>query len=338
MTILRPTLIQKGVFVPIITFEGRDYSCNQDETVLECLTRHGVLIPSACHSGVCQTCIIKAVKGVPPVEAQHGLKDTLAAQNYFLACICKPKEDMEISVADSSKQAVSTTIIEKSLLNESIVRIRLQSDQAIDYTPGQFVNVMHPDTDVTRSYSLASLPSEDFLELHIKQVPNGKLSGYFHDQAKLGDKISLIGPAGDCFYTARDLNQPLLLVGVGTGLAPLYGILRDALAHGHQGEIHIFHASLATQDLYYIDELNSLVNQHQQVHYTPCVLHGEAPEGGEQGDIQQILKRKMPDLKGWRIYVCGDPAIVTGLKQTCFLTGAAMTDIYSDPFVFDIAP
>ena len=64
------------------------------------LTRHGMLIPSSCQSGVCQTCITKAVKGTPPVESQQGLKDTLAKQNYFLACICKPTEDMELSVAD----------------------------------------------------------------------------------------------------------------------------------------------------------------------------------------------------------------------------------------------
>jgi NAD(P)H-flavin reductase len=191
---------------------------------------------------------------------------------------------------------------------------------------------------VTRSYSLASLPREDFLELHVKRVPEGRVSGYFHDDAKLGDQLSLMGPAGDCFYTDRDLDQPLLLVGVGTGLAPLYGILRDALVRGHRGEIHLFHASLATPGLYYMDELYALADENEQVHYTPCVLHGDAPRDGEQGDLQQVLKKSKPDLKGWRVYVCGDPAIVNGLKQTCFMSGAKMTDIYSDPFVFDVTP
>jgi len=324
--------------VPVITFEGKEYHCKEGETVLESLTRHGVLIPSSCQSGVCQTCITKAVKGTPPVESQQGLKDTLANQNYFLACICKPEEDMELSVADVANQKISATVVEKTLLNESVVRIRLQTEQPLDYIAGQFVNVMHPKTDVTRSYSLASLPREDFLELHIKRVPDGHVSGYFHDDAKLGDQLSLMGPAGDCFYTDRDLDQPLLLVGVGTGLAPLYGILRDALVRGHRGEIHLFHASLATQGLYYMDELYALADENEQVHYIPCVLHGDAPRGGEQGDLQQVLKKFKPDLKGWRVYVCGDPAIVNGLKQTCFMSGANMTDIYSDPFVFDVTP
>jgi len=324
--------------VPVITFEGKDYECEKGETVLESLTRHGVLIPSACQSGVCQTCISKAVKGTPPAASQQGLKDTLVDQNYFLACICKPDEDLELSVADVTEEAISATVVEKSLLNESVVRIRLQTKQPLNYIAGQFINVMHPDTDVTRSYSLASLPDEDALELHIKRVPEGHVSGYFHDDAKLGDTLSLMGSAGDCFYTDRDLDQPLLLVGVGTGLAPLYGILRDALAHGHRGEIHIMHASLAIQGLYYMDELYALADKHEQVYYTPCVLHGDAPRDGKQGDLQQVLKTSKSNLKGWRVYVCGDPAIVKGLKQTCFMSGAAMSDIYSDPFVFDVTP
>lgn len=321
-----------------ITFEGKGYHCKEGETVLESLTRHGVLIPSSCQSGVCQTCITKAVKGTPPVASQQGLKDTLADQNYFLACICKPEEDMELSVADVAEQKVSATIVEKTLLNESVIRIRLKTEQPLGYIAGQFMNVMHPETDVTRSYSLASLPREDFLELHIKRVPDGHVSGYFHDDAKPGDQLSLMGPAGDCFYTDRDLDQPLLLAGVGTGLAPLYGILRDALARGHRGEIHLFHASLAVQGLYYMDELYGLADEREQVQYTPCVLHGEAPRDGEQGDLQQVLKKSYADLKGWRVYVCGDPTIVNGLKQTCFMLGTKMTDIYSDPFVFDVTP
>jgi len=320
--------------VPIITFEGKNYDCHGDETVLESLTRHGVLIPSACKSGVCQTCMSKAIKGVPPVEAQTGLKDTWAAQNYFLACMCKPTEDMEIAVASTSDMPIHATVVDRTLLNESVMRVRLQCDSALDYKAGQFVNVKHPVTEVTRSYSLASLPEENTLELHIKRVPEGQLSGYVHDILKVSDCLEIMGPAGDCFYTDRDLQQPLLLVGVGTGLAPLYGILRDALAQGHQGDIHIYHASLAVQGLYYMDELYALADAHESVTYVPCVLHGDAPKGGQQGDLRQILKQTMADLKGWRVYVCGDPAIVNGLKQHCFMAGAKMGDIYSDPFVF----
>ncbi len=320
--------------MPLITFDGHQYDCHQGETILECLTRHGLLVASGCQSGVCQTCITKAVKGRPTADSQKGLKDTQVAQNYFLTCVCKPEEDMELAVADLSKGSMAATVVEKQLLNESVLRLRLKCEHEFDYVAGQFVNVKHPETGLVRSYSLASLPSDEALELHIKRVPDGRMSGYLHDETSVGDALSIDGPAGECFYTIKDLDQPLLMVAVGTGLAPLYGIVRDALKHGHRGEIHLFHASLAIPGLYYSDEMNALADQYEKVHYTPCVLHGDAPDGGKQGDIQQLVKSAIPDLSGWRVYVCGDPAIVNGLKQTCFLAGASMADIYSDPFVF----
>ena len=319
--------------MPIITFDGHDYDCHQGETILESLTRHGVLLPSACGQGVCQTCMTKAVKGKPPVESQKGLKDTLAAQGYFLTCICKPEEDMELAVADVSKAWVKTTVLEKTLLNESVMRMRLQCEETFDYFAGQFTNLKHPETELVRSYLLASLPDDGALELHIKRVPDGQMSGYLHDDVQVGDSFSIDGPVGDCFYTDKDLDQSLLMVGVGTGLAPLYGIVRDALQHGHRGDIHLFHASLAKQGLYYEDELNALVQHYKNVHYIPCVLHGEVPQGGQQGEIQQLVQAAVPQLAGWRVFVCGDPQIVNGLKQTCFMAGASMADIYTDPFV-----
>jgi NAD(P)H-flavin reductase len=275
----------------------------------------------------------KALKGTPPVESQKGLKDTWIAQNHFLACVCKPEGDMEIGIAEATKE-VSAHVVDKTLLNDSVIRIQLQTEEPLDYVAGQFINVSQPNTDIVRSYSLASLPSEDVLELHIKRVPDGKMSHYLHDDVKLQDCLRFTGPSGDCFYTDSDLDQPLLLIAVGTGLAPLYGIVRDALLQNHRGEIHIFHGSLAVQGLYYMDELYDLEAKYNQLHYIPCVMHGDAPQGGQQGNIQHIVQSLLPSLKGWRVYICGDPAIVKGLKQSCFLAGASMSDIYSDPFEF----
>jgi len=318
----------------IITYKDEHYSCEKDETVLACLLRHRVFVPNACQSGVCQSCMMKAVQGTPPEVAQTGLKDTLVAQNHFLACICKPKEDLEVSLYDASKDWMLAEVVEKSLLNESVVRLRLKPQHKLDYQAGQFINLKGQDGTSIRSYSLASLPTEDTLELHIKRVPEGKVSSYLHDIVGVGDSLSMMGAMGDCFYTERDLEQPLLLVGVGTGLAPLYGVARDALAKGHTGSIDVYHGSLATQGLYYIDELRTLSQQHEQLSYIPCVLHGDSPEGGQQGDIQSIVKMNLPDLKGYRVYVCGDPQIVDAIKKQCFMSGASMADIYSDPFDF----
>jgi NAD(P)H-flavin reductase len=128
-------------------------------------------------------------------------------------------------------------------------------------------------------------------------------------------------------------DQPLLLAGTGTGLAPLYGILRDALRHGHRGPIRIFHGALHRGGLYLVDELRRIVAKHEHVEYTPTVLNGSEGEELTVGAIDQVVLKSVPKLAGWRGYVCGDPALVQTLKKKLFLSGMASRDIYADAFL-----
>jgi len=326
--------------MPTIRFEGHDYDCHAGESVLDALTRHGVLIPSGCRGGVCQACMLRCLSGEVPASSQGDIKDTLKAQNYFLACICKPEEDMEVGLSVTEKTPFTAIVIGKEQLNESIVRIRLSKPDGFEYRPGQFINVKHAESGSVRSYSLASIPAENFLELHIKRVAGGLVSSWLCDALAEGESIEFFGPVGDCFYISGREEQPLLMAGVGSGLAPLYGIVRDTLAAGHTGPIHLFHASLATPGLYLVDELRALAAEYDNLHYTPCVLNGDAPEGGVVGKIDKILADGKGSLggyrsfmfSGYRAFLCGDPLTVEAIRRACFTGGVSMQDIYADPF------
>ena len=110
----------------VVTFENRRYELDSGESVLLGLQRHGVSIPSSCCSGVCQTCLLLAVKGTVPAEGQKGLKPTLQKQNFFLACICKPTVDIEIALpGDEVRHRIVARVVEKEFLNVDIFRLRL---------------------------------------------------------------------------------------------------------------------------------------------------------------------------------------------------------------------
>ena len=315
-----------------IVYEEKTYDCESGESVLDCLTRHGVLLPSSCRNGVCQTCMMHAVSGHIPEQAQKGLKDTLKTQGYFLACICRPEHDIEIRQANIESLRHRATVSGMERMNANIMRVRLQPTKPVNYQAGQFINLLHQD--VARSYSLASLPSESELELHIRHVLDGRVSSWVHQQLRLNDSIEFHGPAGDCFYVPGRPEQPLLLIGTGTGLAPLYGILRDAIDHGHTSEIRLFHGSLHCDGLYLVEALQYLASVHGNFHYIPCVLQGEAPAGGAVGAIDDIVMQALPNLTGWRSYLCGDPEIVRRLQSRIFLAGASMHEIHADAFTF----
>jgi ferredoxin-NADP reductase len=82
-----------------------------------------------------------------------------------------------------------------------------------------------------RSYSVSSAPEAAGLyEVAVELMPDGEVSPYFHDVAEVGDEVEIRGPFGGHFaWTAAD-GGPLLLVGAGSGVAPLMSILRHRAA------------------------------------------------------------------------------------------------------------
>ncbi len=323
----------------IITFEGKTYECNSSETVLDELTRQGVMLPSSCQSGSCQTCLMRAVKGTPPKASQIGLKDTLKIQGYFMACICKPENDLEISLTNVSEK-YTAVVQSKTWMNESIVRLRLSCD-GFDYIPGQFINLVRPEDGLVRSYSLASMPEDGVLELHVKKVPGGTMSTWICDALEAGEAIDFFGPAGDCFYVPGTPDQNLILAGTGTGLAPLYGIIRHALSLGHSGNIYLFHGSLGVAGLYMLDELRALAVKYSNVsafgtiQYIPCVLYGDPPKDGMRGPIDDLIVQvARGNMSKSRAFLCGDPPMVESMRKKCFLAGVSSQNIHADAFTF----
>lgn len=321
-----------------ITFGPHTYEVGENETVLGALLRHGVPIPSSCRSGICQTCMMRAVQGTPPSAAQKGIKESLRARQFFLACSCKPVEDMEVALpGDGDLPFHDAVVIGRAPLNEKILRLQLMCNAPFPYRAGQFINLHHDG--IVRSYSLASVGGEDaFLELHVQHVAHGRMSGWIHESGHLGEALRLQGPFGDCHYQPERRDQPLLLIGTGSGLAPLRGIIRDALKQEHRGAIQLFHGGRTPEDLYLVDELRGFAEAHPNFEYNACVSGGETGHGIFAGRASDLAFARFPNLKGWRVYLCGNAAMVKAAKKRAFLSGAALSDIFADPFEFSATP
>ena len=324
--------------MPTIAFEGQEYQSEPDESILDCLSRHGVSVKYSCRSGVCQTCIMVAQEGKPSEKSQLGLKDVLKARNYFLACVCVPQSDIGVGRPDSNLIEIETTVKSVYLLNPEVVRVRLCRPDNYQYYPGQYLTLFNSD-GIGRCYSIASIPAEeDFLELHIRLVPGGQVSSWAH-KLKTGDTVRITEPNGDCFYVANKKDQPMLLIGTGTGLAPLYGIAREALRQGHSGAIHLYHGSRTLDGhttsfgLYLFDELKALAQSRNQFYYHPSISSGHVPDGMRRGRANDLALIDHKDLTGWRVYICGREDMVKATKQKAFLAGSSLQDIYADPFL-----
>lgn len=315
-----------------ITLTDQEVVCQEGESVLDALLREHIDIPYACKAGSCQSCMIRSLQGTPPAASQQGLKDVLRHQNYFLACLCYPHEDMSISLGASPVSFTEGTVSGKELLNSETLLLTLQCKEPLDYYAGQFVNLKRAD-GLIRSYSIANNRIHAHkLSFHIRRLAGGRFSEWAHQELNIGDSIAISDPQGLCYYLPNNPEQNLLLIGTGSGLAPLAGIISEALHHGHSGDIHLYHGSREMDGLYWIDEMQQLAREHPNFHYTACVSRGDAPEGIAKGRANDVAISTLPSLKGWRVFLCGHPDMVNRTMRQAFLKGASFQDIYADAF------
>ena len=299
----------------------------EGETVLEGLERSGVDVASGCRAGTCCKCMLRADS--PPPESQSTLRPTLRSQGYFLACQARPEGRLTLHSAEAPTP-VDTRVEEIEHVAEGVARILLRPSTPFPFRPGQYLDVLHPGGH-SRSYSIASLPSDGVLELHVREIPNGRVSGWLHGRVQ-GDDVRIRGAFGQCFHVADDPKKKLLLVGAGTGLAPLLGIARDALSQGHAGPIDLIHGGLEPGRLYLREELSRLAEQAPQLRIHHCVLRS-ATQHEHEGQLDELAVRLAGPLASVRAFLCGDGEIVHKLRRKLFLAGMPSAEILADPFL-----
>jgi len=319
--------------MPTITYQGKTYECNNEERLLYQLNQQGANLASGCQGGHCHVCMIKVIKGEVPDQPQSDIKAEMKEKGYFLPCICKPESDFEIAPPERRDSFISANITSLDFITPSIIRLRTNLPANFDYKPGQFINLVRAKDGLARSYSLASIPTDHQLEFHIRLFANGKMSGWIANDLQCGDEMLMSEAKGNCCYQKTYADRPLLLAGSGTGLAPLYGILRDALTSGHQSKIILLQGGRNSDELYYTEELRQLADQYENFSHIPCVLDGDAPDGGFSGPINELIPAQLAADSNWAAFLCGDSGVVGLMRRSCFTHGVEADDIHCDAFV-----
>jgi ferredoxin-NADP reductase len=125
------------------------------------------------------------------------------------------------------------------------------------HLPGQHYDVRLTAPDgyqAERSYSIASSPlDEGVIELTIDRLEDGEVSPYFHDVVREGDQVELRGPFTSYFVWRGE--QPVMLVGGGSGVVPLMAMLRHRRRTMPDLPMRLVYSVRTADDVIYADEL-----------------------------------------------------------------------------------
>jgi ferredoxin-NADP reductase len=184
---------------------------------------------------------------------------------------------------------------------------------------GQHVDVRLTAEDgyqAQRSYSIASPPGADRLELTVVRIDDGDVSPYLTTVAEVGDQFEVRGPVGGWFVWDGDDTTPVLLVGGGSGVVPLMAMMRHHTRTGSTAAMQLVYSARTLDDVIYRDELTTLADGgHRAV--TLTLTREASPQWtGHCGRVDTDLL----DEVGWppsvrpRCYVCGPTQFVEAVS------------------------
>jgi NAD(P)H-flavin reductase len=207
-------------------------------------------------------------------------------------------------------------------LSASVLRLRLTPERPFRYNAGQHLVLWAGN--VARPYSLASLPEEDrFLEFHLDCRQPGAFSDAAR-QLKIGDSIRLGELRGGALHYDPDWHtRPLWLLAAGTGLGPLFGVLREALRQDHQGAIRVIHLAHDADEHYLAKPLHDMGEGRDNLS-VECWTPAELPQALAQ---LRLVSRQTLAL------VCGAPDSVDAFSRRLYLAGLPRNQLLADVFL-----
>lgn len=133
---------------------------------------------------------------------------------------------------------------------------------AFAYQPGQFLTLrLNIDgRHVPRCYSMSSAPGvDDAPRVTVKRVTGGRGSNWVCDHVRAGDTLEVMAPSG--VFHPRSLNGDFLLLAGGSGITPVFSILRSVLAKG-SGRVTLLYANRDEKSVIFKNELKALAEAH----------------------------------------------------------------------------
>ena len=308
--------------MPELRVGDRQLQVAGQSNLLDALLGGGVAVPYSCRAGSCHACLVRCLQGEPQDARPQALDSARRLEGWRLACQCSVAENLKDAIFDPAREGLPARVVGHDWLDDRVLRLRLlPTARPLRYQTGQHV-LLWSNHGVARPYSLASVPWEDrWLEFHLDCRHNGA----FCDAARtltVGDTLHLGQPhTGALRYEPEWQSRPLLLLAAGTGLAPLWSLMREALHQEHQGPIRLLHFCRGASYLRGPLEALAEANSNLSIEYV---------DGGHTGSRLQSLRATSRQEIA---LICGGGGFVEDCAKRMFLAGLPRGQVLSDAFL-----
>jgi NAD(P)H-flavin reductase len=188
---------------------------------------------------------------------------------------------------------------------------------ALEFYAGQFLSLEVPrdGEQEARPYSIASAPRDGrSFDLCLNRVEGGYVSSYLCD-IEAGETVDVNGPHGS-FVVSRPIEQDIVFVATGTGIAPIRGMLAELFAAPAElrHDVWLIFGVRHPETILYRQELEEWAARHARFHFVPTLSRPPANWTGKTGYVQEHLRKIFAGRRDFKTYICGLKAMVDEVR------------------------
>ena len=222
-------------------------------------------------------------------------------------------------------------LIARSPLSSRVHRLRFASRKPFVWQAGQHLVVVgSAGQALFLPYSIASAndpqkPGE--FELAVAVHAGADVM----DALPVGAELEVEGPAGA--FTWQSTPSPsALLVGAGTGIAPLRSLIEAELARTSETRLLLLAGHREPEDVLFAQDFAGLAAQHPRFHFIPTLSGANEAWLGRRGRVQAQLLEAASSLAPLDAYVCGRLEMVNDVVRLLIAHGVPDPRIRSEGF------
>jgi propane monooxygenase reductase subunit len=325
---------------------GEEIECEEDETVLDAAFRQGYSLVYGCREGQCSACKCFLLEGEVSLKrySTFALSDAEEASGYTLLCRAMPDTDLTVELLhvqenyrlDHAIRDDESTVESCERLTHDIYRLVLALDESpgFEFTPGQYMDLHVPGTELRRSFSMACLPGEGRVEFLIRAYPEGAFAGMLEAGLDPGTPIAFTGPYGS--FRLANTDRDILMVAGGSGMAPVLSLLRELARQESARKVRFFYGARTSADLFNRELIEELGSRLSDFEYAEVLSEPDSSGWtGATGWVHEVAAQTLADgeLSAPEVYTCGPPPMVDALVDLLTSAhGVEEPDIHYDKF------
>ncbi len=327
---------------------GKQFVCQEGETILRAGLKAGIRLPYSCNSGLCSSCKGFLLEGDVYMRfySPFALMESEREQGYILCCQAVPQSDCVVELEELPlvrgellpvREYVAELVAVEPLTHDmSIFKFAILNDKRAQFKAGQYALLTVPGTDQKRAYSMSNSPSEDDrFEFVIKRVPNGLATTYLFEKAQIGERFQIEGPYGFAYLREND-DRDIFCIAGGSGISPILSIVKRAFELDRDRKIHVYYGGRTRRDIFYSASIEQWEQRYPHFKFVPAISHPTEDDlkewKGEVGFVTDVAAKDIQDGSDLKVYMAGPTPMIKAALRILIKKRIRTDNIHYDEF------